>query len=55
VVPIAMGRRLYDAAPEPKQFLEIRGGHADSFLVSGDLYRKGIRAFLEFLEAERTS
>jgi fermentation-respiration switch protein FrsA (DUF1100 family) len=55
VVPIAMGRRLYEAAPEPKQFLEIRGGHADSFLVSADLYRKGIEAFLDSLEAGKAS
>ena len=55
VVPIAMGRRLYEAAPEPKQFLEIRGGHADSFLVSGDLYRRGLEAFLDSLEAGKAS
>jgi uncharacterized protein len=27
VVPIAEGRRLFEAAPPPKQFVEVRGGH----------------------------
>ena len=55
VVPIAMGRRLFEAAPEPKHFLEIRGGHGDSFLVSGSVYRKGVAAFLKSLEAGKAS
>jgi fermentation-respiration switch protein FrsA (DUF1100 family) len=27
VIPIAEGRRLYKAAPEPKRFIEVSGGH----------------------------
>ena len=27
VIPIAEGRRLFDAAPQPKQFVEVSGGH----------------------------
>jgi uncharacterized protein len=27
VIPIAEGRRLFEAAPEPKEFVEITGGH----------------------------
>ena len=27
VIPIEEGRRLFDAAPEPKQFVEVAGGH----------------------------
>jgi len=27
VIPIAEGRRLFDAAPSPKQFVEVKGGH----------------------------
>lgn len=27
VIPIAEGRRLFDAAPQPKQFVEVAGGH----------------------------
>lgn len=33
LIPIKMGRRLFDAAPEPKQFAAIAGaGHADHYL-----------------------
>jgi len=27
IIPIAEGRRLFDAAPPPKQFVEVSGGH----------------------------
>ena len=47
VVPFDLGRRLYEAAAPPKQFLEIRGGHSDGFLVTGDRYRDAVGAFLD--------
>ena len=40
------GRRIFEAAPEPKRFLEIRGGHNDCFLVSEDAYIAGLLRFL---------
>ena len=46
IVPFAHGRALLDAAREPKQFLELRGGHNDGFVVSGRAYRDGLDAFL---------
>lgn len=46
VVPFAHGRQLFDAAREPKQFLKIRGGHNDGFLVSADRYLSAIDRFL---------
>ena len=33
VIPVAHGRRLFDAAPEPKTFVELEGGHGDAFDV----------------------
>jgi pimeloyl-ACP methyl ester carboxylesterase len=27
VIPFAEGRRLFDAAPQPKQLVEVTGGH----------------------------
>jgi fermentation-respiration switch protein FrsA (DUF1100 family) len=45
-VPFGMGKRLYSRAPRPKQFLKIRGGHNDGFLVSAALYRETISNFL---------
>jgi len=46
VVPFELGRRVYEAAAEPKQFLEIQGGHNDGFLVSAEAYLRTIDAFL---------
>ena len=31
VVPLAHGRRLFEAAPPPKTFVELKGGHGDAF------------------------
>jgi hypothetical protein len=47
VVPFELGRRVYEAAAAPKQFLEIQGGHNDGFLVSAEAYLETIDAFLE--------
>jgi uncharacterized protein len=46
VVPFALGLQLYEAAPQPKQFLEIRGGHNDSYEISSRQFFGGIKAFL---------
>jgi hypothetical protein len=46
VVPFKLGQRVYEAAAEPKQFLEIDGGHNDGFLVSEATYLETIDAFL---------
>lgn len=46
IVPYRHGRALYDAARNPKAFLEIHGGHNEGFLESGERYREGIARFL---------
>lgn len=46
IIPYDHGRRLYEAATEPKSFLEIRGGHNDGFWMSGAVYTDGLEAFL---------
>jgi fermentation-respiration switch protein FrsA (DUF1100 family) len=46
IVPFRHGRALFDAANAPKQFLELRGGHNDGFLLSGQKYLDGIDGFL---------
>jgi pimeloyl-ACP methyl ester carboxylesterase len=39
IVPIHLGRRLFDAAPEPREWCEIKGGdHNDTYLVGGPAY-----------------
>jgi uncharacterized protein len=46
VIPIAHGRRLFDAAPEPKRFVTLAGGHADAFEVDSARYFGEIRRFV---------
>lgn len=47
VIPFAHGRRLYELAPEPKTFLEIRGDHNLGFVISESVYRPGWERFLQ--------
>ena len=46
IIPFAHGQKLFQAAKEPKSFLEIRGGHNDGFFVSGSDYVQGLHGFL---------
>jgi fermentation-respiration switch protein FrsA (DUF1100 family) len=46
IIPFHHGQSLYEAASEPKSFLEIQGGHNDSFLMSYDTYVAGLKDFL---------
>lgn len=46
IVPYAHGRRLYEAAPGPKEFLTLRGDHNMGFLLSGRVYVDGLDRFL---------
>lgn len=46
-IPIKHGKALFDAAPEPKEFVELMGDHGNGFLVSGKVYDDGIRGFIE--------
>jgi len=47
IIPFAMGRAIYDAAGEPKDFIELRGDHNSGFWLSRDLYAAGLGRFLE--------
>jgi fermentation-respiration switch protein FrsA (DUF1100 family) len=46
IVPYAMGRAIYAAAPQPKSFLELRGDHNAGFWISRETYVPGLEAFL---------
>ena len=46
IIPFAMGEALYQAAPTPKAFVELRGGHNDAFIRSRDHYLEGLKQFL---------
>jgi len=47
IVPIALGRALFQAAPEPKRFVEVPGAtHNDTWLVGGEHYLDALRQFI---------
>lgn len=46
IIPIAEGRRLYDAARSEKSFVEVRGGHVDATNVDTQRFYGAIRTFL---------
>lgn len=47
LVPIAMGRRVAEAAPGPVELVEIEGsGHNDSYSVGGSAYREKVWEFV---------
>jgi fermentation-respiration switch protein FrsA (DUF1100 family) len=50
IVPFEFGLELYEEANEPKEFIEIFGGHNDGFLVSSEIYRKAWIKWLRFLK-----
>ena len=53
VVPIGHGRRLFEAASEPKTFVPLAGGHGDSFEIDSAAYFGAIRRFLATLPSSR--
>lgn len=46
VIPFAHGRRLFDAARPPKQFLEIAGGHNEGFVFGRSDWTQQLDGFL---------
>ena len=46
IIPFSHGLRLFEIAREPKQLLELRGGHNDGFLVSDRRYLDGLDKFV---------
>lgn len=46
IIPYAQGKAVFKAAPEPKRFLALRGGHNTGFLESVEAYVNGIDGFL---------
>jgi len=49
IVPFQLGTKLYETAPEPKEFLQIYGGHNSNFYESKDLLRKKIGDYIDKL------
>ncbi len=49
IMPFKFGLELYEAANEPKEFIEIVGSHNDCFLASGEIYTEVWEKWLKFL------
>lgn len=49
ILPYRLGRRLFEAAPEPKRFVDLRGGHNQGFLLSQPGYERALGEFLASL------
>ena len=47
VVPFAHGKKLFEAAGEPKSFLEMRGGHNAGFIFARKEWVAELAAFLD--------
>lgn len=47
IVPYAHGRRLYAAAPDPKAFLELAGGHNEGLLFTRQAWVESVARFID--------
>ena len=47
IVPFAHGRALYQAAREPKQFLELQGGHNSGFIFMREDWMEALGKFID--------
>ena len=46
IVPYKLGRKLFDAANSPKDFIDIQGDHNEGFLQSGSYYIEALDQFI---------
>ena len=53
IIPFAHGQALFAAAREPKQFLELAGGHNEGFLFSRNEWIAAVGAFLDRVGAKK--
>jgi hypothetical protein len=47
LVPFRMGKKLFAAAPEPKIFAGLTGGHDDCYFLCRDKYKEAFKKILE--------
>ena len=50
MVPFEFGLELYETANEPKEFVELFGGHNDGFLVSSEIYKNAWIKWLKYVK-----
>lgn len=47
IIPFSHGRRLFEAARSPKQFIEIEGGHNEGFIFGREDWVRQLNEFLQ--------
>lgn len=47
LIPFELGRKIFEAAPEPKEFYQMRGSHNEAILMAKEEYGQRIDTFLE--------
>lgn len=47
IIPYRHGRALYDAAHEPRLFLDLRGGHNDLFFANEEVFAREVGKFVK--------
>lgn len=47
LIPFRHGKKLFEAANNPKEFLEIKGPHSDGVLISAKIYSEGLDRFID--------
>ncbi len=52
VIPFEHGKRLFEAAPDPKEFYPMRGGHNDAVFLEKDEFLNKIDLFLNSIKKE---
>ena len=50
IIPFKLGKKLFDAAAQPKEFLQIVGGHNTNHIDSREILMKGLGKFLKGLD-----
>ena len=51
IIPFKLGKKVFDAANEPKTFFKLRGDHNGGFLESQPDYQMALEKFIVSLEA----
>jgi len=49
IIPFKLGKKLFEEAPLPKEFLEVHGGHNSCFFESEGIIREKVASFLNSL------
>lgn len=52
LVPFSHGKKLFEAANEPKIFLEIQGNHGNGFLETGERYVQALDRFIDTVQGK---